>query len=265
MSPFTQLQTALGHNYGYGNGIDKDFSPILHYIDEFDRHFSSRHRFMNCFIPRFDLEEDDWNYYLYGDIPGATVSDITVEANDERTLVVYGNTKRPGPEREGEVKGEGVSNPTPGFQASSLREQEKQTSEPSPPIQPAPALTHHQRHLTSDSDPNPNPNPTTNHVILLSERLTGDFHRTFAFPRAVNEKGVKASMENGVLSVVVPKRHAAEEERKKGNKIPILKGGWWREENGLHGENEARGRMATKVGGEGMDQGNAVGFGGGAV
>ncbi|KAK0122526.1 hypothetical protein ONS95_010754 [Cadophora gregata] len=264
MSPFTQLQTALGHNHGYGNGIDKDFSPILHYIDEFDRHFSRRHRFMNCFIPRFDLEEDNRNYYLYGDIPGATASEITVEANDDHTLVVYGNTKRPGPEREGEVKGEGVSNPTPGFQAASVREQEQQTFEPSPPTQPAPAPahTHHQRHLTSNSDPNPN--PTTNHVILLSERLTGDFHRTFAFPCAVDEKGVKASMENGVLSVVVPKRDVVER-KKKGIKIPVLKGGWWRAENGLHGENEVRGRMATRVGGVGMDQGNAVAFRGDAV
>ncbi|PVH76142.1 HSP20-like chaperone [Cadophora sp. DSE1049] len=270
MSPFTQLQSALSHNYGYGygNGIDKDFSPILNYIDEFDRHFSHRHRFMNCFIPRFDLEEDDHNYYLYGDIPGATVGEITVEANDDHTLVVYGKTGRPGPERVGE--GEGMSNPE--GRAAPVQEQQQETFAP-PPTAPVPphtqTQTHHHRHLTSPFSSTPTsplvPQTSPNgHKTLLSERLTGSFHRTFAFPSAVNEKGVKASMENGVLSLVVPKREVVKgEERKKGTRIPILKGGWWKAENGLHGENEPRVRKAATEGS--MDQGNAVGFGGGAV
>jgi hypothetical protein len=83
MSPFSGLSTIGG---GYGNGIDRDFSPILHYIDEFDRHFSRRHRFMNCFIPRFDLEEDAHNYYLYGDIPGASVNDTGKHRQDDVPL-----------------------------------------------------------------------------------------------------------------------------------------------------------------------------------
>ncbi|KAH7397572.1 HSP20-like chaperone [Cadophora sp. MPI-SDFR-AT-0126] len=224
MSPFTQFQSALGHTGGYGNGIDKDFSPILNYIDEFDRHFSRRHRFMNCFIPRFDLEEDDHNYYLYGDIPGATVSEITVEANDDHTLVVYGKTGRPGPERVARG-GEGMSNPIPNpnlegqvpHVEDQQQQQEQQETFAPPPTQSAPAHAHHSRHLTSpfslsppsSSSPHQSSNPqiTPNgHKILLSERLTGEFHRTFAFPSAVDEKSVKASMENGVLSLVVPKR-----------------------------------------------------------
>ena len=48
MSSFTQIASHLS----YGNTIDRNFSPILNYIDEFDRHFSHRHRFVNCFIPR---------------------------------------------------------------------------------------------------------------------------------------------------------------------------------------------------------------------
>jgi HSP20 family protein len=57
---------------------------------------------------------------------------------------------------------------------------------------------------------------------LLSERLVGDFHRTFAFPSPVQEDGVQASMENGVLFLVVPKRES--KEVKKGRKIPISHG-----------------------------------------
>lgn len=266
MSPFTQLQTALGHTYSYGHGIDKDFSPILNYIDEFDRHFSRRHRFVNCFIPRFDLEEDECNYYLYGDIPGATVNEITVEVNDDHTLVVYGKTGRPGPERESEMKEgnpERFGEPAV-VQQPIIQAQQHEGKLAPPPTQPAEAHTHHQRHPTIPFSTNPNPSQLTSngHKILLSERLVGEFTRTFAFPSSVDEKGVRASTENGVLSLVVPKKEVVEE-RKKGTKIPILKGGWWKAENGLHGENEPRGREGWR--GTGMDTGNAVGFGGGAV
>ena len=40
---------------------------------------------------------------------------------------------------------------------------------------------------------------------------------------------MKASMENGVLSLVVPKRGVAEV--KKGRRIPIVHGKWWKGED----------------------------------
>lgn len=256
MSPFSQLSLAAGGG-GYGNGIDRDFSPILNYIDEFDRHFSRRHRFVNCFIPRFDLEEDAHNYYLYGDIPGANVNDITVEAHGNHTLVIYGKTERPGPQRrnpETETpSGEGgdpfvkvqvedhehaqeMPNPdqkgavptsSGGDQAVSSPSDAAQ-SFPPPPTQSTqqPAHQHHQRHSAFTAAPG-SQHLQSDHRVLLSERLVGDFHRTFAFPQPVVEEGVRASMENGVLCLVVPKREKGEEV-KRGRNVPILHGNWWK-------------------------------------
>jgi len=65
---------------------------------------------------------------------------------------------------------------------------------------------------------------------LLSERLGGDFRRTFAFPSAVREEGVQASMENGVLSLVVPKRQL-EGTRERGRRIQVLRGKSWNGDN----------------------------------
>lgn len=93
MSPFSQLGNALSAHPS--NSIDHEFSSAIRYLDQFDRHFSHRHRFMNCFIPRFDLEEDAKYYYLYGEVPGAKVENITIEAHGENTLVVYGRVPRP--------------------------------------------------------------------------------------------------------------------------------------------------------------------------
>jgi HSP20 family molecular chaperone IbpA len=249
MSPFSQLN--LG---GYGGGIDRDFSPILNYIDEFDRHFSRRHRFMTCFIPRFDLEEDSQNYYLYGDIPGATANDITVEAHDNHTLVVYGRVTRPGPQPEptsekdedgqfvkvqvedhehaSEIPAQtAVMPPTP--QESGPLSQTPQFFPPPPPhpTEQSQGHKHHERHHTFSAQNNENSHLPTqmhgDHRILLSERLTGDFHRTFAFPQAVVEEGVRASAENGVLTLVVPKIQG--EEVKKGRKIEVRKGNYRKE------------------------------------
>ncbi|MBS1910417.1 MAG: Hsp20/alpha crystallin family protein [Bacteroidetes bacterium] len=37
------------------------------------------------------------------------------------------------------------------------------------------------------------------------ERFYGKFHRSFSFPASVNAEGIKASFENGVLRITVPK------------------------------------------------------------
>lgn len=303
MSPFSQLTSV---NAGYGGGIDRDFSPILNYLDEFDRHFSRRHRFVNCFIPRFDLEEDQHNYYLYGDIPGASVEDITVEAHDNHTLEIYGKTNRAGPQRAEDKGQEG--NEDSGFVKVNVDDRESEHHErrenepnsnrdrreengpnsnqerreekdpnsnqerrdekepisatpaaqtqtfPPPPTEanpnpPAVAAhpqgrsiqghPHHQR--MRSTLPHQPENPT--HKILLSERLVGEFHRTFAFPSAVREDGVQASMENGVLSLVVPKKEQDLKERDRGRRIPILHGKWW----------------------QGQERGSGFGFASGAV
>lgn len=93
MSPFTQLYSAFGTARG---GVDRNFFPVINFLDEFDRHFSHHHRFLTCYIPRFDLEEDANFYYLYGEVPGTRIEDINVEAHDDHTLVISGTTRRPG-------------------------------------------------------------------------------------------------------------------------------------------------------------------------
>lgn len=101
--------------------------------------------------------------------------------------------------------------------------------EPNPDAitQAPPAHPHHTRHTTTQTfPPPPHPNQNQERRVLLSERLTGDFHRTFAFPSAVQEEGVKASMENGVLCVVVPKKEGRQ--LKKGRRVPVVHGNWWK-------------------------------------
>lgn len=257
MSPFTQLTTHL--NPLNKNNIDQDFNPVVNYIDEFDRHFSHRHRFVNCFIPRFDLEEDEGCYYLYGDIPGVNVEDVNVESCGERRLIVEGISRREKEvtgrqeevhvERESEERRENGENgavmqtqyekvpreeSTPprspeGFvpnlyESHSPTQATPQQSSPPPEKEKTSAklwqkpqfLTNHHKPTNTTTSPESTPDnqqqpqqqpqqQTAGRKVLLSERLKGDFHRTFTFPEPIREEGIRASMENGVLEVVVPK------------------------------------------------------------
>lgn len=194
--------------------------------------------------------------YLYGDIPGATIDAITIEAHSNHTLQIYGKTQRLGvalplQDQEPEsstsnndfvkVNVEDASHPPSSDHKEVIPTSgPNATTHPSPiqgqvpyyPPPPTQQITqghpHHERHRTfstskSNAQQYQNQGPNPSHRVLLSERLVGDFHRTFAFPAPVVEDGVRATLENGVLSLVVPKKDAGTEERK-GRRVPIEKG-----------------------------------------
>ena len=49
---------------------------------------------------------------------------------------------------------------------------------------------------------------TISHRFWASERSVGEFQRTFSFPSRVDQDAVKATLKNGILSVLVPKATA---------------------------------------------------------
>jgi HSP20 family protein len=50
-------------------------------------------------------------------------------------------------------------------------------------------------------------------LVLRAERSYGQFTRTFALPRTVNDKKIEASYADGVLTVVVPKSEESKPRR----------------------------------------------------
>lgn len=73
-----------------------DFIAGLRFLDDYVKHLASRrssyvseetgHRF----VPRFDVEEHEQSYEIYGELPGADKDHITVEANDDRNIQISG-------------------------------------------------------------------------------------------------------------------------------------------------------------------------------
>lgn len=72
-----------------------DFTAGLRFLDEFVKHLNSRNTYSSDdvrhrFVPRFDLEEHEQSYELYGELPGFDKDHITVEANDDRNIQISG-------------------------------------------------------------------------------------------------------------------------------------------------------------------------------
>ncbi|GES61276.1 heat shock protein [Aspergillus terreus] len=155
-----------------------DFSPLFRLLDDYDVHRSTRGQTgaVRSFAPRFDVREANDAYYLDGELPGIAQKDVDIEFTDHQTLVIKGRTEREYHSPEG-----GEEKPAAeGSSSEVAKTGDKQVSK-------------------SDR---------AKHHYWVSERSVGEFHRTFSFPTRVDQENVKASLKNGILSVVVPKAAA---------------------------------------------------------
>ena len=132
------------------------------------------------FTPRFDVKEAKDSYTLEGELPGIEQKDVTIEFSDENTLTIKGRTER---STESGKKPE----------AKGVTDGEKQEMSDSKEV----ATTDNNREVVKADE--------LQHHYWVSERSVGEFARSFSFPGHVDQDSVKASLKNGILSVVVPK------------------------------------------------------------
>jgi HSP20 family molecular chaperone IbpA len=203
-------------------GPQHPHSPsLLQLLNNFAHHLSSHN-----FYPRFDIEEHEHTYELYGDLPGAEKASLTIATLDEHTIEISGSTARHPTETSGLAKGEDGSVPnvvssesvavtqqnpsSPPTLAAAHAEQlavEHSNGKPAPAVDDAPdggELTKTHCHKEAK------PAKEMKFRYLTRERQNGEFHRFFPFINAIKEKEVTASFHNGVLHVTVPKGPAIE-------------------------------------------------------
>jgi HSP20 family protein len=186
--------------------VDDQFPSAIRYLDELYRHFSNHHQ--NRFIPRFDLTEDDHFYYLCGELPGAKADYITIEPSNDHTLRIYGTIPR---------LNSGL--PSPDQNSHTCKETEVQVNKVNDTVSSPPAdkgtpfqsrhirLPFHHHPVGDSREGNRSNTLLQPHQgILLSERLVGNFHRKFDFLMPVEEEAIKANLENGLLTLLLPKK-----------------------------------------------------------
>lgn len=195
-----------------------EFTPLFRLLDDYASHQLSRtgeeSTTLSSFRPKFDIKENKETYELHGELPGIDQKDVQIEFSDASTLVVKGRTERhveSGTPPTGYL--ENAPEQAKIAETSSEHEHEhyhKPTVEDEQPT----IASGGSGDVTPVSD---NAVATTNAQAQqqqpkshywLSERSVGEFHRAFSFPTRIDQDNVKASLKNGILSIVVPKSQA---------------------------------------------------------
>jgi len=204
-------------------------APIRHEVAPlfslFDETFNELQRASRAarrqFNPRFDLKETKEAYSLEGELPGVDQKNLNIEFTDEHTLTIKGRTERHAengrhPQAVESEKKAAVEE-TPATSDTSSDKSHQATVEDEEPANssaaaaaevaaPTPAPAEQQPAKTEERR-------TPEQQYWVSERHVGEFTRSFSFPQRVNQEAVKASLKNGLLSILVPKAPAPESRR----------------------------------------------------
>ena len=175
----------------------QEFAPIFRLFDEYDRQaFRNLDReFTNVrsFTPKFDVKETKEGYELHGELPGVEQKDINIEWTDNNTLTISG--------RHEHVREEGQR--PQGFIENGEASQQKKLQ---PKVEDDPSESNKVAKQSENKDVSKHDENKAKYWV--SERSVGEFHRSFAFPARVDQEAVKASLKNGILSILVPKAQA---------------------------------------------------------
>jgi len=187
------------------------FHPLFRLLDDFDEYNRGNNETGNqrptrsavkTFAPKFDVKELPDNYELHGELPGIEQKDVEIEFTDSQTLTIRGHTERSytsGTPPKGLVKGTASqSTITEGGEGKGKEEKAKDSKKD--------ASNGQSNEVTQKEEASKKPEAK----FWVSERSVGEFSRTFSFPNRVDQDNVKASMKNGILSVIVPKSNKPE-------------------------------------------------------
>jgi HSP20 family molecular chaperone IbpA len=185
---------------------------------------SSATQTVRSFQPKFDIKENKDNYELHGELPGVQRENLTIEFTDSQTLAIKGRTesrREEGTRPSGLIEG---ATPTQGAIEGSSSNSASQSPKQAPKkayvedgdnfveventntASPAPNAV--EKHNTQQQVQRSDDKPTSRY--WLSERSVGTFARSFQFPSRIDQDNVKASLTNGILSIVIPKNVKSE-------------------------------------------------------
>ena len=200
------------------NNLGSDFAPIFRLLDSAaaDPIPSSYQQARRTFTPRFDVREIGAAYELQGELPGIEQNDLDIEFLDERTLVIRGRTStnstrtnqgaeaaKPTKAVDNEAVNDNSSEKSTSYQKASVEDEYVDAGAETEPAEEAKTPAS----ITAEAAPAAEVKKAAEPAFKywVSERSVGEFERRFSFPGRVELENVKASLKNGILSVVVPK------------------------------------------------------------
>jgi HSP20 family molecular chaperone IbpA len=197
--------SVLSYPRAFYNPAESSFTPLFRFLDDFDSytrenegHANSRpsHHGIRSFDPRFDVHETETAYELHGELPGIERENVEIEFTDQQTLVVRGRIERTYTTNTPPTGVLEAGKPTGAITEADGAKDAADTS------------VSHKAEEGNASKGADNPKATEKmrgNKLWVSERSIGRFSRTFSLPVQVDQDAVSASLNNGILSIVVPK------------------------------------------------------------
>ncbi|KAK4698062.1 hypothetical protein P7C71_g112, partial [Lecanoromycetidae sp. Uapishka_2] len=207
---------------GHLGPATSDFAPLFRLLDSAASELipqSNRNQTRRSFTPKFDVREVGTAYELQGELPGIEQKDLEIEFVDERTLVIRGRHGTQSTESNEPAPAEATKAIEAGEAATTDDVSDKSVNYHKPTIEdeyvdagaeniPEGAKTSVSTPATSTvevAEEQQKRAAEPSFKYWVSERSVGEFERQFIFPGRVDQEAVKASLRNGILSVVVPK------------------------------------------------------------
>ena len=165
------------------------------------------------------MKENKDSYELHGELPGVQQKDISIEFRDPQTLSIRGRVERlreqdepstvasPDQSEESRVaegaEQEGYHYPTVEDEASVSTDTQGEAPKTQQDTTTLAPQSHEKQQVPKSNESK----------YWLSERRIGEFARAFSFAARVDQDGVKATLRDGILRVVVPKAAAPQSRR----------------------------------------------------
>ncbi|KNG86051.1 heat shock protein [Aspergillus nomiae NRRL 13137] len=185
--------------------ISGDFAPLFHLLDDYDVHRACRPKRrttpVRSLTPRFDVYEINNSYHLNGELPGVNQSSLDIEFTDPHTLVIKGCVERNYSDSTSNTK-EQAEVLNDASSVKSLQPTVEDEDEEASDTASASSSTKSSKQATTQEQ------TKSHYKYWIAERPVGEFHRAFTFPTRVDQDTVKATLKDGILSVIIPKEPA---------------------------------------------------------
>ncbi|KAG5925834.1 hypothetical protein E4U42_003897 [Claviceps africana] len=213
------------------NQDQSSFTPLFRLLHDFDSYSQSqgnnktsppanRAGSLPHWQPAFDVRETAESYELYGELPGVNKEHVTIDFTESQTLQIRGKSERNyvvGTPYARQIEDSAMSGALHDDDKA-IKKARKATVEDEDEEEWSNAG--HSRPGTPKSTTveieRPTPvqrKPADQAKYWLAERKVGEFSRTFNFPTHVDQDGVLASFQDGILRIVVPKAKKHEARR----------------------------------------------------
>jgi HSP20 family molecular chaperone IbpA len=186
------------------------FTPLFRLLDDFDAYTRTsggghHHRVhQRTFNPRFDVRELEDAYELHGELPGVDQKDIEIEFTDPQTITIRGRCERtytagtpPAGLLEGIKTGGAI---TEGGESNKSHKASVEDEEAAKKDEKRVTTTDREQRERQEQE-----QQESEGKFWVAERSVGEFARSFSFPTRIDQDNVKATMNNGILTVILPK------------------------------------------------------------